>query len=232
MGQQWAATHPSDGGSGPGSLGCRVRGPVLAHQPSFDLLRATLLQILYWVRSERLRVEQIDYNLLFRWFIGLSMDDLIWDHSTFTKNLDRPLEANIARRFVREVVNQARGAKLLSDEHFSVDGTLIQAWASMKRFRHKGGSGSGPGPGPQRRRVGLEAGQAAHRPAVGAHTGRSEAGRIVRVALPAADAREDPGLLPGPYLLLRRSTSFGGFFNSRLSNMRKLLQGLIFVMSR
>jgi IS5 family transposase len=99
------------------------------------------------VRSERLLVEQIDYNLLFRRFIGLSMDDPVWDHSTFTKNRDRLLEADIARRFFREVVDQARRAKLLSDEHFSVDGTLIQAWASMKRFRPKDGSGSGPGPG-------------------------------------------------------------------------------------
>lgn len=115
--------------------------------PPEYLLRATLLQILYSVRSERLLVEQIDYNLLFRWFIGLSMDDPIWDHSTFTKNRDRLLEADIARRFFAEVVGQARGAKLLSDEHFSVDGTLIQAWASMKRFRPKDGSGSGPGPG-------------------------------------------------------------------------------------
>jgi len=75
------------------------------------------------------------------------MDDPIWDHSTFTKNRDRLLEADIARRFFREVVDQTRGAKLLSDKHFSVDGTLIQAWASMKRFRPKDGSGSGPGPG-------------------------------------------------------------------------------------
>jgi transposase len=111
------------------------------------LLRATLLQILYSVRSERLLVEQVDYNLLFRWFIGLSMDDPVWDHSTFTKNRDRLLEADIARRFFSEVVAQARTAKLLSDEHFSVDGTLILAWASMKRFRPKDGSGFGPGPG-------------------------------------------------------------------------------------
>ncbi len=115
--------------------------------PPEYLLRATLLQILYSVRSERLLVEQIDYNLLFRWFIGLSMDDPVWDHSTFIKNRDRLLEADIARLFFSEVVAQARMAKLLSDEHFSVDGTLIQAWASMKRFRSKDGSGSGPGPG-------------------------------------------------------------------------------------
>ena len=81
--------------------------------PPEYLLRATLLQILYSVRSERLRVEQIDYSLLFRWFIGLSMDDPVWDHSIFTKNRDRLLEADIARRFFREVVDQARGARLL-----------------------------------------------------------------------------------------------------------------------
>ncbi len=115
--------------------------------PPEYLLRAALLQILYSIRSERLLVEQIDYNLLFRWFIGLSMDDAVWDHSSFTKNRDRLLEADIARRLFAEVVAQARGAELLSDEHFSVDGTLIEAWASMKRFRPKDGSGSGPGPG-------------------------------------------------------------------------------------
>jgi transposase len=114
--------------------------------PEYPLC-ATLLQILYSVRSECQLVEQIDYNLLFRWFIGLSMDDPVWDHSTFTKNRDRLLEADIARRFFSEVVAQARTAKLLSDEHFSVDGTLIQAWASMKRFRPNDDSGSGPGPG-------------------------------------------------------------------------------------
>lgn len=115
--------------------------------PPEYLLRASLLQILYSICSERLLVEQIDYNLLFRWFIGLSMDDPVWDHSSFSKNCDRLLEADIARRFFTQVVEQVRGEKLLSDEHFRVDGPLIQAWVSMKRFRPRDGSGSGPGPG-------------------------------------------------------------------------------------
>ena len=115
--------------------------------PPEQLLRAVLLQILYTVRSERLLAEQIDYNLLFRWFVGLSMDDPVWDHSTFTKNRDRLLEADIARKFFARILDQARVANLLSDEHFSVDGTLIEAWASMKRFRPRDGSGKPPEPG-------------------------------------------------------------------------------------
>lgn len=115
--------------------------------PPEQLLRAVLLQILYSVRSERLLAEQIDYNLLFRWFVGLSMDDPVWDHSSFTRNRDRLLEADIARKFFARILDQARAAKLLSDEHFSVDGTLIEAWASMKSFRPKDGSGKPPGPG-------------------------------------------------------------------------------------
>lgn len=95
------------------------------------LLRASLLQILYSIRSERLLCEQLDYNLLFRWFVGLSVDDPVWDHSTFTKNRDRLLESDIARRFFGAIVAQARNQGLTSDEHFSVDGTLIEAWASM-----------------------------------------------------------------------------------------------------
>lgn len=115
--------------------------------PPEQLLRAVLLQILYTVRSERLLAEQIDYNLLFSWFVSLSMDDPVWDHSTFTKNRDRLLEADIARKFFARILDQARVANLLSDEHFSVDGTLIEAWASMKRFRLRDGSGKPPGPG-------------------------------------------------------------------------------------
>ena len=99
------------------------------------------------MRSERLLVEQIDYNLLFRWFVGLAMDDAVWDHSTFTKNRDRLLDVDIARKFFAPVLAQVRAADLLSDEHFSVDGTLIEAWASMKRFRPKDGGGNAPGPG-------------------------------------------------------------------------------------
>src|ERR1700729_3772944 len=91
------------------------------------LLRALLLQVLYTVRSERLLVEQLDYNLLFRWFVGLSVDEAVWDHSSFTKNRDRLIEAGVARKLLRRVGARARRAGLLSSEHFSVDGTLIEA---------------------------------------------------------------------------------------------------------
>jgi transposase len=101
------------------------------------LLRALLLQVLYTVRSERMLMEQLNYNLLFRWFVGLSMDDPVWDPTVFTKNRDRLLNADVARAFFGEVVNLARQEGLLSDEHFSVDGTLIEAWASQKSFQRK-----------------------------------------------------------------------------------------------
>lgn len=106
------------------------------------LLRATLLQILYSIRSERLLTEQIDYNLLFRWFIELPMDQKVWDHSVFTKNRDRLLNTEIARIFFSSVRQQAEKARLLSDEHCTVDGTLVKAWASIKSFRPKDDSGS------------------------------------------------------------------------------------------
>jgi transposase len=96
------------------------------------ILRALLLQVFYSVRSERLLVEQIDYNLLFRWFVGLGMDDAVWNHAVFSKNRDRLLTSDVAQRF-------------MSDEHFTVDGTLIQAWASQKSFRSKDGSDDGDG---------------------------------------------------------------------------------------
>ena len=101
------------------------------------LLRALLLQILYTVRSERLLMEQLQYNLLFRWFVGLNMDEPVWVATVFTKNRDRLLEAEIASLFFASVVAQARAADLLSDEHFSVDGTLIEAWAGQKSFQRK-----------------------------------------------------------------------------------------------
>ena len=101
------------------------------------LLRALLLQIVYTVRSERLLMEQLQYNLLFRWFVGLNMDEPVWVATVFTKNRDRLLEGEIASLFFASVVAQARAADLLSDEHFSVDGTLIEAWASQKSFQRK-----------------------------------------------------------------------------------------------
>lgn len=118
--------------------------------PPEKLLRALLLQILYTVRSERLLMEQLDYNLLFRWFVGLSMDDKVWNHSVFSKNQERFLDSDLAAAFFARILKQATTAGLLSDEHFTVDGTLIEAWASLKSFRPKdapppeGGGGRNP----------------------------------------------------------------------------------------
>jgi len=107
--------------------------------PPEYLLRALLLQILYTIRSERLLMEQLDYNLLFRWFVGLSMDDAVWNHSVFSKNRDRLLEGDIATKFLKKVLAHAREHHLLSDEHFTVDGTLIEAWAGQKSFSRRDG---------------------------------------------------------------------------------------------
>jgi transposase len=106
--------------------------------PPEKLLRALLLQMLYSVRSERQLMEQLDYNLLFRWFVGLSMDDPVWDPTVFTKNRERLLRGDIARAFFERVLAQAQGRHLLSGEHFTVDGTLIEAWAGLKSFKKKG----------------------------------------------------------------------------------------------
>jgi transposase len=105
------------------------------------VLRALLLQVFYSVRSERQLVEQLDYNLLFRWFVGLGMDDAVWNHAVFSKNRDRLLTSEVAQQFFAEVNKQAK--RFMSDEHFTVDGTLIQAWASQKSFRKKDGSDGG-----------------------------------------------------------------------------------------
>jgi transposase len=102
------------------------------------LLRALLLQVLYTVRSERMLVEQLDYNLLFRWFVGLNMDDAVWDVTVFTKNRDRLLKAEVARKFFDLVADEARGLDLMSDEHFTVDGTLLEACAGLKSFKSQG----------------------------------------------------------------------------------------------
>ena len=115
--------------------------------PPEMLLRATLLQAFFSVRSERMLMEQINYNLLFRWFVGLPMDAEVWHPTVFTHNRDRLLEADVAREFLTALLALPQVKKLLSSEHFSVDGTLIDAWASMKSFRPKDGSGSPPGPG-------------------------------------------------------------------------------------
>ncbi|MGC1885241.1 MAG: IS5 family transposase, partial [Stellaceae bacterium] len=115
--------------------------------PPEKLLRALLLQAFYSVRSERRLTEPLDDNLLFRWFVGLSRDAVVWDVTVFTKNRERLIAGDIAGQFMAAVLNQERVKALLSDEHFSVDGTLIEAWASMKSFRPKDGSGEPPEPG-------------------------------------------------------------------------------------
>ena len=111
------------------------------------LLRTLLLQVLYTVRSERLLMEQLDYNFLFRWFVGLSIDDPVWDVTVFTKNRERLLKGAVAQSFLAAVVGQADAQGLLSDEHFTVDGTLVEAWAGHKSFRPKGSDEGGPDAG-------------------------------------------------------------------------------------
>jgi transposase len=111
------------------------------------LLRALLLQAFYSIRSERQLMEQLDYNLLYRWFVGLGVDEPVWVPTVFTKNRDRLLEADVARKFLAELMEHKQLRKLLSDEHFSVDGTQIVAWASMKSFKAKDGSDDPSGPG-------------------------------------------------------------------------------------
>src|SRR6185437_11595816 len=103
------------------------------------LLRAQLIQMLYSIRSERLLMEEIDYSMLFRWFVGMNLDEPVWDVTVFTKNRNRLLEGDVAQEFLCEVVSQAREKNLTSDEHFTVDGTLIEAWASLKSFQRKDG---------------------------------------------------------------------------------------------
>jgi transposase len=134
-----------------GSLNRRFEGLYSSMgRPSIPpemLLRATLLQAFFSVRSERMLMEQINYNLLFRWFVGLPMDAEVWHPTVFTHNRDRLLEADVAHEFLAALLAMPQVKKLLSSEHFSVDGTLIDAWASIKSFRPKDGSGEPPGPG-------------------------------------------------------------------------------------
>ena len=112
--------------------------------PPEQLLRALLLQLLYSVRSERLLIEELDYNILFRWFVGLNLDDAVWDATVFSKNRERLLEAEVAKEFLALVVEQARGQGWASDEHFTVDGSLLEAWASAKSFQPKSQKGAPP----------------------------------------------------------------------------------------
>jgi len=114
--------------------------------PPERLLRALLLQMLYSIRSERMLMEQMEYNLLFRWFVGMSADEPVWHPTVFTKNRDRLLEGVVAEEFFSLIVEQARRQRLLSDEHFTVDGTLIEAWAGQKSFQPKKNDGTGKPP--------------------------------------------------------------------------------------
>src|SRR6202140_3544979 len=123
----------------------RVGRPSIAPE---KLLRAQLLQMLYTIRSERLLMEEMDYNLLFRWFVGLNADDAVWDATVFTKNRDRLLEADVAKRFLAQVGEQARGRGLTSADHFTVDGTLVEAWAGAKSFQPKEDKKPAPPDGP------------------------------------------------------------------------------------
>ena len=134
-----AAVDPGCRQRGAGGAEHQVRGALREHGPAFDppemLLRAMLLQAFYSIRSERQLMERLEFDLLFRWFVGLSADEPAWDHSTFSKNRDRLLDGEIAAKFLAAVLAQPRVKRLLSDRHFSVDGTLIEAWASMKSFK-------------------------------------------------------------------------------------------------
>ena len=131
-----AAGDPGDGGRNTcpvvATIRQHVREPGRPSIPPEKLLRAQLLQMLYSIRSERLLMEEIDYSVLFRWFVGLNLDEEVWDATTFTKNRDRLLEAEVAEEFLAQVVERARSQGLTSDEHFTVDGTLLEAWAGAK----------------------------------------------------------------------------------------------------
>ncbi len=120
--------------------------------PPEKLLRAMLLQAFYSIRSERQLMERLEFDLLFRWFVGLGVDDTAWDHSTFSKNRERLLEGDVAAKLLSAVLSQPQVKRLLSTDHFSVDGTLVEAWASMKSFRPKDGSGDPPTAGGGRNR--------------------------------------------------------------------------------
>ena len=143
-----AATDPGVGGRGARGDGERVCRDVFGGlgRPSIapeKLLRAMLLQAFYSIRSERQLMERLEFDLLFRWFVGLGIDDVVWDHSTFSKNRDRLLDGDVAARFLAVVLAQPRVKRLLSSDHFSVDGTLIEAWASMKSVKPKEASSGG-----------------------------------------------------------------------------------------
>lgn len=123
------------------ALYCRTGRHSIAPE---RLLRASLIQVLYSIRSERQLVQHLDYNLLYRWFVGLNADEAVWNHSTFSKNRDRLLNETVSRAFFEKVLVLATWQELVSSDHFTVDGTLIEAWASLKSFQPKDGSGKPP----------------------------------------------------------------------------------------
>src|SRR3979409_2056251 len=116
--------------------------------PPEHFVGGLLLQVLYSVRSERMLMEQLEYNLLFRWFVGLAMDDAVWVPTVFTKNRERLLAADVAARFFQQVLDEAKARDLVSDEHFTVDGTLLEAWASLKSFKTVGADDQSPSDDP------------------------------------------------------------------------------------
>jgi len=131
--------------------------------PPEKLLRALLLQVLYTVRSERMLMEQLNYNMLFRWFVGLNLDEAVWDVTVFTKNRDRLLKAEVAKEFFGLVVAEAQALDLMSDEHFTVDGTLLEACASLKSFKKVEGGRDGSAGRPGQSHSGLSRGEAQQR---------------------------------------------------------------------
>ncbi len=146
-GQQWGGQRPDAALAAlSGEFAALYSGMGRPSIPPEKLLRAMLLQAFYSVRSERQLMERIEFDLLFRWFVGIGIDDPVWDHSSFSKNRDRLLEGEIAAKFLAAVLSQPRVKRLLSSEHFSVDGTLIEAWASIKSFKPKERLDSGRGP--------------------------------------------------------------------------------------
>ena len=142
------AANTDSGGQGGGAIVAAFQPVVCVPGPPLiapeKLLRALLLMVLYSIRSERRLMEELEYNLLYRSFVGLAMDESIWDATTFSKNRERFIDGEVKRRFFGEVLKQARQRDLVSEEHFSVDGTLIEAWASLKSFRLKNDSRSPP----------------------------------------------------------------------------------------
>src|ERR1019366_4086343 len=130
--------------------------------PPEKLLRASLLQAFYTIRSERQLMERLEFDLLFRWFVGLGIDDAVWDHSVFSKNRDRLLEGEIAAKFMVAVLAQPNVKQLLSNDHFSVDGTLVEAWASMKRLKAKNGDREPPAGGGRNEEVNFRGEKRSH----------------------------------------------------------------------